>query len=142
MKLKITRFTYVYFGIALVFAILLGATAPLFFPIFVGSEFVKASPFVIWFSIAFAFNGMHMMVVNYIFYAEKTVLATLITIPMVLLNITLSYIFILTKGSIGAAQVQALIAIVSFLCIWFLSNKAWPMPWFSMELLPKRLRIF
>ena len=140
MKLTIVRFTYVYFAIALAFALILGVLAPMFFPFFVGAAFLPASQFVVWFSIAFAFNGMHMMVVNYIFFAEKTVFVTLITVPMVLLNIGLSYMFITKIGSIGAAQVQALISFISFVCMWFLSNKSWPMPWFSKELLPRQLR--
>lgn len=141
-KLKIVRFTYVYFTVVLLLALGLGIASPILFPILVGAEFIEASRYVIWFAMAFAFNGMHMMTVNYIFYAEKTVLVTLITVPMVLLNITLSYLFIITRGSIGAAQIQTLISIISFFCIWAFSHRAYPMPWFSMELLPHRLQNF
>ncbi len=135
-KIKIVRFTYVYFAFALIFAFIFGTISPMIFRIFVGAEFFEASRYVIWFAVAFAFNGMHMMIVNYIFFVEKTVVVTLITIPILVLNIFFSYLFIILRGSIGAAQAHALISMISFFCVWSFSCRVYSMPWFSMELFP------
>jgi len=133
-KVRIVRLTYIYFVIAAVSAIGLGVSSTFVLPFLVGARFVNADHYVIWFSFGFAFNGMYMMVVNYIFFAEKVVWVTLITIPACALNFFLTYYLIHAKGGVGAAQAQAAIALILFLGTWFVASRIYPMPWFKREI--------
>lgn len=133
-KVRIVRFTYIYFVVATAAAIGLGLASSFVLPFLVGARFVNADHYVIWFSFGFAFNGMYMMVVNYIFFAEKVVWVTVITIPACALNLVLTYYLIHLKGGIGAAQAQAVIALILFLGTWFVASRIYPMPWFKREI--------
>lgn len=128
-KKKIVRATYSYFVVIIILAIGLSAIAPLFIRIFIGKQFANATVYVFWISIGFAFNGMYLMVVNYIFYVEKTYILAFITLFCAILNIVFNYILIKLNGSLGAAQATALTFFLSFVMTWFLSSKVYQMPW-------------
>jgi O-antigen/teichoic acid export membrane protein len=132
-KIMIVRVTYVYFVIATLAAIALGVSSAFVLPFLVGSKFTSADHYIIWFALGFAFNGMYMMVVNYIFYVEKVVWITLITIPASILNLFLSYYLIHARGGVGAAQAQAVIAVIGFIGTWIVAGWVYPMPWFKKE---------
>jgi O-antigen/teichoic acid export membrane protein len=132
-KIRIVRWTYIYFLVAILAAVGLGVSASYTLPFLVGAGFVNADRYIIWFALGFAFNGMHMMVVNYVFYAEKVVWVTVITVLVFVLNTFLSFYLIKTRGSVGAAQAQALMAFLAFFGVWTVSNWVYPMPWFKKE---------
>ena len=97
--------------------------------IFVGKEFISASSYVIWISLGFAFSGMHSMVVNYIYYSEKTKIYGAITVVIAILNIGLNYILILRNGAIGAAQATCVTYFIGFILTWVVSARVYKMPW-------------
>ena len=41
----------------------------------------------------------------------------------------LSYFFIKENGSIGAAQATTISFFITFILVWLLSSKLYPMPW-------------
>lgn len=128
-KRQIVKFTYVYFVIILIASILYGLLAPWLFSFFVGKNFQGAYTYVLWIALGFACNGMYFMVVNYIFYAEKTHYLAIATISTAILNILLNYIFIKHKGAIGAAQATTLSVFINFILVWIISAKLYKMPW-------------
>jgi len=73
---------------------------------------------------------MYLMVVNYIFFVEKTHILAWITFFCALLNILFSYVFIRLNGAIGAAQAVCLTSLIAFILTWILSNRVYKMPWF------------
>jgi O-antigen/teichoic acid export membrane protein len=95
----------------------------------VGPEFAGAQPFIFWLSLGFAFSGMHSMVVNYIYFAQKTARYGLVSIMSVLFNVALNYFLILQNGAIGAAQATCITYLLTFLMTWRLSSQVHPMPW-------------
>lgn len=129
VKLKIVKFTYLYNVAILLFALVLSLIAPLLLSVIVGKQYVDAGSYVSWIAFGYAFNGMYLMVTNYIFYAQKTSLLILVTIVSSVLNIVLNYVFIKSFGAIGAAQATTLIYLVNFLLTWILSAKVYKMPW-------------
>ncbi len=129
LKVKIVKFTYLYFVAILAFAVSLAFLMPWFLRFFVGQDFVTAGIYVLWIAIGCAFSGMYYMVANYIFYAEKTHILAWVTFITALTNIGLNYFFIKKNGAIGAAQATALAFFMSFILTWLLSAKAYKMPW-------------
>lgn len=128
-KIKITRFTYVYFIVIVLLAFALGILAPFLMKILVGKEFQGSIVFVIWIAMGYAFGGMYYMVVNYIFYAEKTHILALATFLGAMINIVLNYFFIKLNGAVGAAQATSLTYVITFLFVWHVASKVYPMPW-------------
>jgi O-antigen/teichoic acid export membrane protein len=128
-KIKIVKFTYLYFFVIVSTAVILGALAPFLMRVLVGAQFQGSSMYVIWIALGYAFDGMYYMVVNYIFYAEKTHLLAIVTFMGTIINIVFNYFFIRWSGAVGAAQATSLMYLLSFLFVWFLSSKVYPMPW-------------
>jgi len=128
-KVRIVKFTYAYFALIILIALGFGFFAPLFFSIYLGPKFAGANDYVLWISLGFAFNGMYLMVVNYIFYAQKTYMLAWVTFSTALISIILNYFFIKNWGAIGAAYTFAGMNFVTFLLVWILSNRVFPMPW-------------
>ncbi|GIU70249.1 MAG: hypothetical protein KatS3mg002_1485 [Candidatus Woesearchaeota archaeon] len=71
-KIKIVKFTYLYFGAIIVLALVIGFSAPFIVKIMFGKNYYDAKEIIIWISLGNAFDGMYFMVVNYIFYVYKT----------------------------------------------------------------------
>lgn len=128
-NLKLVKITYLYFVLILIFSIVYSVAVRPFYFVFVGPEFKAGVEFIFWISIGFAFNGMYKMVVNYIFYMEKTHLLAFITTFSALCNISFTYLFVTWYGTIGAAYSICLSYLISFLLTWYFSNKVYPMPW-------------
>lgn len=128
-KLKIVKFTYAYFLAILVLAIVLGISAPIFLKVFLGKAFNDSSIYVIWVALGYAFNGMYLMVVNYIFYEQKNSILAIVTFATAILNVVLNYFFIREFGAIGAAQATTIIFAIKFIVVWVLSAKVHKMPW-------------
>jgi len=129
MKKNIVRITYVYFLLILILAFGLSLVAPWFLSFFVGEKFVGSGIYVFWIALAYAFSSMYMMVVNYIFYVEKTYILAGVTFSCAVLNIPLNYALIKWNGPVGAAQAHALTLFMFFLLTWILSNRVYKMPW-------------
>ncbi|OPZ97139.1 MAG: Polysaccharide biosynthesis protein [Bacteroidetes bacterium ADurb.Bin408] len=129
MNKNIVRFTYIYFiGIAVI-ALLWAIVAIWLLGFFVGPKFYDARAYVVWFSLGFAFSGMHAMVVNYIYYAQKTGRYGLISVISIGINVLLNYVLIPLNGAVGAAQAMCFTYLFTFLMTWWLSSKVHPMPW-------------
>lgn len=128
-KIRIVKMTYLYFIVILVIAVVLSFIAPWFLSFFVGKEFTGSSIFVVWIALGYAFNGMYFMVVNYMFYAQKTISLAWITFFTAVLNIVLNYFFISKFGAIGAAQATTIVYVIKFILTWILVAKIYDMPW-------------
>ena len=128
-KLKIVKFTYIYYVLMIVLALLLTFSAPLIFKIFIGKEYSSGIVYVFWIALGFAFNGMYKMVVNYIFYLNKTYIIAAMTVVTASLNICLNYFLIKRNGAVGAAQATAISFLFEFILVWIVSAKLYKMPW-------------
>lgn len=128
-KRMIVKLTYIYFVTIICLALLLGLIAPWFLSFFVGQQFTGSGQFVLWIALGFAFNGMYKMVVNYIFYAEKTYILAWVTFTTAVLSLIINYFFIKSFGAIGAAYTYTIMSFVTFIAVWILSNRVCPMPW-------------
>lgn len=128
-KVKIVKFTYLYYGGIVALALALSFIAPFFLKIFVSESFYPAHKYVIWIALGYAARGMHHMVVNYIFYVKKTYILAWITLFAAGINIILNYLLIKANGAMGAAQATTITFFVAFIFTWILSMKVYEMPW-------------
>lgn len=128
-KIKIVKFTYLYFFAIISSAVTLGVFAPFLMRVLVGVQFQGSSIYVIWIALGYAFSGAYYMVVNYIFYAEKTHWLAMVTFLGAMVNVVFNYFFIRWNGAVGAAQATSLMYLLTFLFVWYLSSKVYPMPW-------------
>lgn len=128
-KIKIVKFTYVYFIIVIVIAFIFTIIAQLLIPYFLGEKFILASEYIIYFSMAFSFQGMYFMIGNYIFYVKKTHILSYVSLLSAVIHMLLLYLFLEKYGIIGAAYTTCISAFITFILVWYLSAKVYPMPW-------------
>ena len=126
---QIVNMTYVYILVILLISTIIVLLVGPFFDLFLGKDFASAEIFVGWLAIGFAFNGMYKMVVNYLFFLEKTKVIGIITISTALLNLVLNYLFIRWNGPVGAAQATTFSFLFQFVVVWIISARAYKMPW-------------
>lgn len=100
---KIHKINFLYFIGMIILAIIIYLFVPLIYKLFIGENFAVSSNVALWVLLGYSVNGMYKMVVNYLFYFNKTQVLALITFLSAVLNITLSWFFVQWYGIIGAA---------------------------------------
>lgn len=128
-KIRIVKFTYIYFILILAIALFVGLIAPKILYYIIGKSYAESSSYVIWVALGYAFNGMYFMVVNYIFYSQRTNILAAVTFVTAIVNIIINYIFIKAFGAIGAAQATLIVFFIKFILVWILSASVHKMPW-------------
>lgn len=126
----VVRFTYLYFGAALIVGLAIGLAAPVFATFLISPTYGDASGNAFWISLGGSFQGMYYMVGLLIAYARKTHWLALVTIVGGLVNVPLTLWLLEAHGAVGAAQAYAIIQGLFFLATWLLSMRVYPMPWF------------
>jgi O-antigen/teichoic acid export membrane protein len=125
----IVRFTYAYFVLVMVVAVVLGLIAPAILGVLVGDQFRAAAPIVVYITVGFAFAGMYYMVTNYVFFAGRTASLAMITMTSGVSNALLTYWLLRRDGVIGAARAFMLAQALMFAGTWWLAQRSKPMPW-------------
>ncbi len=131
VKVKLVKFTYSYFIGIIIFSMSASTFFIWIMPYFLDEKFTSASQYVYWISLAYAFQGMYLMVVNYIFYIKKTHLLSMVTVSASVFHVVLSYTLINIFGAIGAAYASVVSSLLTFLLVWRISAKVFVMPWFT-----------
>jgi O-antigen/teichoic acid export membrane protein len=129
VKAKIVELTYLYFGAIIISGFLFYLLTPFIFDNFINIKFILATKYLFWIILGSVFQGMYFMVANYISYAEKTYLQSLVTIIVGLTNIPITYFCIDKLGSVGAGVAFGVSYGMMFIFTWFLSSKIYKMPW-------------
>lgn len=133
IKKYLVKFTYIYFLGLIIFAMLLSTLFTWIIPYFIGEKFQGASQYIYWISLAYAFQGMYHMVVNYIFYAKKNHLLSMVTISTSIFHVMLSYVLIQNYGAIGAAYASVVSFFLTFVLVWRISSRVVEMPWINFR---------
>jgi len=126
---KVVRFTYLYFLVLLFLGLLSFVVGPYVINIVAGKEFTQATTIIGWLCLGQAFNGMYLMVTNYIFYAKATGRLSLITITCGIVNVLLLIVMISDYGIVGASVAFASSMLIRFLCTWWLAVKVCGFSW-------------
>lgn len=124
--------TYLYFAAALLVALAVALVAPWFVPWYAGSEYAEAGRVLGWLALGQAFNGMYLMVTNYIFYSQRMMKLSLVTLVSGALDLGLVYLLVESHGIEGAAVAFAFAMGFRFVMTWIVAQRLHPMPWFSI----------
>lgn len=103
---------------------------PIVFDVFIDSKYHEGKFAAGIIAIAFLFQGFYLMVTNYIFYAKKTYILSILTLCSLIVLAALNYFFIPRYGMLGSAYALLVTWLVFFVLVWFFSNKVYRMPWF------------
>lgn len=128
-KKTLVYYTYIYFIAIIVITFIFSYLAQLAIPYFLDSSYTGSIEYILYIALSFAFNGMYFMVVNYIFYVNKTHILAFITFGVALFHMLILYILLKVNGTVGAAQAMMFASFISFLATWWFSNKVYKMPW-------------
>ena len=130
---KIARLTY-----TLIFAIIIVSfswiiIARLASPLLVSSDYEDAFVYLNWLIACNSILGVQLLLVNFIYYSKKTKLYSLLSIFSIFLNIFLNYVFIATRGTIGAAQATLVVYATTLLfTVLIVYNQYKQIPWFTI----------
>lgn len=131
-KKKLVKMTYMVMLVYIVLGLLFTLLSILAIKYLLPGTYQDSTQFVFWAMLSQVFQGMYFLTGNYIFYAKKTKHLPTITFSCGLLQLGLSYFFIITFGAIGAAYSAVIASFVNFIAVWYYSNISYAMPWFSI----------
>lgn len=132
-KKQIVRWTYAYCIALLGVVALAFVIGPYLLILIAGENYSAAADVIGWLALGQAFNGMYLMVTNYIFYSKRTGLLSFSTITSGLINVGLLIILISSMGLKGAAIAFTISMAIKFLLTWYVAQLRHPMPWFDLR---------
>lgn len=133
-KNKLVLFSYFYFFIILCLALIISLISPWVIINFLDERYKNSLEIVPYITFAYAFQGMYIIVVNYLYYIKKTLYLGYLTLISGLIHVILSFTLIKLYGLIGAAQASLISFSLMFFMVWILSAKLYPMPWLKPKL--------
>lgn len=132
-KQKIVKLTYAWFVLIIVGVMLSFLIGPPLVVLIAGEEYAEAGEIIGWLVLGQGFQGMYLMVTNYIFYSKRTGLLSVASISSGILNLVLLVVLIRAFGLEGAAFAFAISMGMRFVLTWWIAQKRHPMPWFSFN---------
>jgi O-antigen/teichoic acid export membrane protein len=128
-KRRIVHITYVYAVVVAAAALVLAAGAHLALRLLAGERFAGAARYVPLFALSGLFSGLYFMVVNYVFYSQRTHLLAAITFLCGAAAVGMTWFLIPRLGAMGAAYATLASNVLMFLLTWRLAQRLYPMPW-------------
>ncbi|MGC8423701.1 lipopolysaccharide biosynthesis protein [Mixta calida] len=126
---RLVKITYFYFFVVLILGVVSFWIGPVVVEWVAGAEYQKATTIIGWLCLGQAFNGMYLMVTNYLFYAKKTGKLALVTISCGIFNIILLVVLMSYMGIVGVAMAFAFSMLIRFLATWWLAAKVSEISW-------------
>ncbi len=130
-KQKIVKLTYAWFVLIILGVMLAFVVGPPLVVFIAGEQYAQAGQVVGWLALGQGFQGMYLMVTNYIFYSKRTGLLSIASISSGILNLVLLIILVRIFGLEGAAIAFTISMGIRFLLTWWIAQKRHPMPWFN-----------
>lgn len=127
---NIVFISYIFFASMLLISFIVAMLYNWLIPIYIDAKYSEVNDIIYILLLANAFLGMYYIVSTYIFYEKKTYLLSKITIIISFFHVLISFILINFIGIKGAAIAILITYLISFIAVWSLSNKIYPMPWF------------
>jgi len=132
-KQQIVRYTYAWYAFILAGAGLSFIVGPGLIVFVAGEQYTGAGEVIGWLVLGQVFQGMYLMVTNYIFYSKRTGLLSVASIFSGLVNFALLVVLVKQIGIVGAAYAFALSMGLRFLLTWLVAQKRHAMPWFNFK---------
>jgi O-antigen/teichoic acid export membrane protein len=132
-KCDIVRLTYVVFALLLLVSGMAFLAGPWLVTTIAGQTYRQAGRLFGWLVLGQAFNGMYLMVTNYVFFSKRTGLLSVASISCGLFNVALLVVLVRHLGITGAAIAFAVSMGARFAVTWRVAQSRHYMPWFSFH---------
>jgi len=129
-KLLIVKYSYMFAIFAILIGLAYGSVGPFFIGLVAGSDYIKAADAFLFICLGQSFNGLYLMVTNYIFYTKNTKRLSFITIFVGMLNIVLLWFLIPSYGLLSAGIAFLCSNVLRFILTWYFAKVEINMPWF------------
>lgn len=128
-NVKIVKATYIYIVFLIFFSVSFGLLGKYLLYFMVDERFFGASQFIFLISAAYCFDGIWKMFLGYIIFLGRMKTYSAITLFTAMIQITLSYLMIITFGLIGAAWATFISMTIGSLITITVAIKSYHMPW-------------
>jgi len=132
-KKQIVRYTYAWYAFILAGAGFSFIVGPVLIVFVAGEQYSAAGDVIGWLVLGQVFQGMYLMVTNYVFYSKRTGLLSAASIFSGIVNFVLLVVLVKQLGIMGAAYAFAFSMALRFLLTWFVAQKRHAMPWFNFK---------
>lgn len=129
VKLRLVRYTWIYYGLLACFAVGMYVFSPFILGILVDESYYGAGDYLAWIVIGFLADGFYYGVVNYLFFLRKTHYIATITVSSCIIHFLISYFLLPELGTIAAAYATAAGYIVTFTFTFLVTQMTYPLPW-------------
>lgn len=130
-KKRIVLFSYSLFLLIFIITMVLLFIVDYLYLYFIGKNFQESVVLTKLIIVSFMFEGFYYCVVGYLFYFKETAKLAKITFSISILHLLLSILLVYFYGVVGAGYALIMSGLIQFILIWNLSNRIYPMPWFS-----------
>lgn len=128
-KVTIVKNTYIYFIALIILCIPVIFLADYLIIIIAGDSYRESGKLFVFLFIGQIFVGMYLMVTNYLFYAKKTGILSVITLFSACLQVLLSVYLLSIFGLVGVAYAFSISLLIRFILVWYYASKYVAMPW-------------
>ena len=129
IRRTIVKRTYQLFVVLAAIGLVIALAAHLLFNQLIGQQFSDARSLIAWMVAGFVLQGMYYTQVNYMFYAERTGVLSIVTGSTAVLGTGISYMLTTAHGVHGAAMSFFINNGILFCMVWVVAARAVPMPW-------------
>jgi O-antigen/teichoic acid export membrane protein len=130
-KRNIVKTTYFIGFLIIIAALTLIILTEIIYPYLFNATFQNALLVTQLMIIGYLFEGLYYLIVNYLFYFKQTAKLAKVTFSISMVHICISILLVNLYGIVGAAYALIISGVLQFVFVWYLSNKIYPMPWFS-----------
>ena len=99
----------------------------------VGEQYLRSAHFLAWIAFGIISMCIYFMVVNPIFYVEKTEFLSLVTLICSSSYLILGWFATQYFQEYGLAFSYSFVEFLQTIAVFILSNKVFPLPWFSIQ---------
>lgn len=128
-KSKLVRQAYGFAGIFILLYLILVALCWLVINYVINERYIPCFEFIPWILLAATIKVFYSLTIEYIYTAKKTVGLGTITFTCSIIQLLLTYALLQTIGKDGIKISMVAGAIINMACVWWYSNKVYPMPW-------------
>lgn len=111
--------------VTLVAIVILYVAVDFFFP----ASYVQYKYLIVMFVLGYCFQGWYFVVAPYIYFSEKTIFVSVISIFVAIFNLVFNLVFIPVWGIKGAAYSMCLSWLLLYMFNFLMANKVHKMPW-------------
>lgn len=126
---NIVVITYIFFIFIFVTTLIVNLFYNWVIPVYLNKEYIEVIDIISLLLYANIFLSMYYIISIYFFYEKKTYLLSKLTVGISILHVIISFILIEMIGIRGAAIAIFITYLLSFIIIFKLSYKVYPMPW-------------